>query len=46
MDKQQFSNLLHIQKASRENRLVVFVGAGVSRNSGIPTWNLLTIWMR
>lgn len=41
MDKQQLSNLLHIQKASRENRLVVFVGAGVSANSGIPTWNEL-----
>lgn len=41
MDKQQLSNLLHIQKASRENRLVIFVGAGVSANSGIPTWNKL-----
>ena len=46
MDKQQFSNLLHIQKASRENRLVVFVGAGVSRNSGIPTWNDLIKTMK
>lgn len=41
MDKEQLSNLLHIQKASRENRLVIFVGAGVSANSGIPTWNKL-----
>lgn len=41
MDRQQLSNLLHIQKASRENRLVIFVGAGVSANSGIPTWNKL-----
>ena len=41
MDKQQISNLLHIQQARRENRLVIFVGAGVSRNSGIPTWNEL-----
>lgn len=41
MDKQQISHLLHIQKASRENRLAIFVGAGVSRNSGIPTWNEL-----
>lgn len=39
MDKQQLSNLLHIQQASRENRLVIFAGAGVSRNSGVPTWN-------
>ena len=41
MDKQQIANLLHIQKASRENRLVIFAGAGVSANSGIPTWNQL-----
>lgn len=41
MDKQQLSHLIHIQQASRDNRLVVFVGAGVSRNSGIPTWNEL-----
>ena len=46
MDKQQLSNLLHIQNASRENRLVVFVGAGVSRNSGIPTWNDLIKTMK
>lgn len=41
MDKQQISNLLRIQHASRTNKLVVFVGAGVSQNSGIPTWNNL-----
>lgn len=41
MDKQQLSNLAHIQKASRDNRLVIFVGAGVSMNSGIPSWNAL-----
>lgn len=41
MDKQQVSNLLHIQQACKNNRLVVFVGAGVSKNSGIPTWNEL-----
>lgn len=46
MDKQQLSNLLHIQQASCENRLVVFVGAGVSRNSGIPTWNELIKTMK
>ncbi|MFI3326841.1 MAG: SIR2 family protein [Clostridia bacterium] len=27
-----------IKKASLENKLVVFVGAGVSKNSGIPLW--------
>lgn len=41
MDQQQISNLQNIQRASRENRLVVFVGAGVSMNSGIPSWNKL-----
>ena len=38
MDKHQLSNLLHIQHASKQGRLVVFVGAGVSANSGVPTW--------
>lgn len=41
MDKQQIANLLRIQQASRTDKLVVFVGAGVSQNSGIPTWNNL-----
>ena len=41
MDKQQIANLLRIQQASRNNKLVVFVGAGVSQNSGIPTWKSL-----
>lgn len=38
MDKLQYSNLLHIKEASKQGRLVVFVGAGVSNNSGVPTW--------
>ena len=41
MDKQQIANLLRIQHASRTDKLVVFAGAGVSQNSGIPTWNNL-----
>lgn len=41
MDKQQIANLLRIQHASRTDKLVVFVGAGVSQNSGIPTWKNL-----
>ena len=41
MDNTQLSHLLHIQEASRQNKLVVFVGAGVSANSGIPTWSKL-----
>ena len=27
-----------IQKAQEDDRLVVFVGAGVSKNSGVPSW--------
>ena len=41
MDNQQIANLLNIQRASRENRLVIFVGAGVSMNSIVPSWNQL-----
>lgn len=46
MDKQQISNLSHIHQAYRDNRLVIFVGAGVSRNSGVPTWNELIAAMK
>lgn len=41
MDKLQFSHILHIHEASKQGRLVVFVGAGVSNNSGVPTWSKL-----
>lgn len=41
MDKLQFSHILHIQEASKQGRLVIFVGAGVSNNSGVPTWSKL-----
>ena len=41
MDKLQYSNLLQIKEASKQGRLVVFVGAGVSNNSGVPTWSQL-----
>lgn len=46
MDYQQIANLLNIQRASRENRLVIFVGAGVSMNSSVPSWNQLTNRMK
>lgn len=46
MDKQQISNLSHIHQAYRDNRLVIFVGAGVSRNSGVPTWDELIAAMK
>lgn len=35
------NHILKIQKAIRENTLVVFIGAGVSANSGVPTWGNL-----
>ena len=31
-------SIKEIQKARETNRLVIFVGAGVSKNSNIPTW--------
>ena len=34
-----------IQQAIENNKLVIFVGAGVSRNSGIPSWNELVTSM-
>ena len=46
MDKLQYSNLLHIKEASKQGRLVVFVGAGVSNNSGVPTWGKLISAMK
>ena len=30
-----------IKNAQKEHRLVLFIGAGVSVNSGYPTWNNL-----
>ncbi|PFS49695.1 SIR2 family protein [Bacillus cereus] len=35
------TSIKKIQEASENNKLVVFVGAGVSANSGIPTWKAL-----
>jgi len=35
------TSIKNIQKAIENNKLVIFVGAGVSRNSGIPMWNEL-----
>lgn len=36
MENIQLSNILHIQEASKQGKLVMFVGAGVSANSGVP----------
>lgn len=41
MDPIQLSHLHILQKASQTNRLVPFVGAGVSANSGVPMWKEL-----
>jgi hypothetical protein len=46
MDKLQFTNLLQIKEASQQGRLVLFVGAGVSNNSGVPTWSDLIRQMK
>lgn len=37
----QLANIKRIQDASRNGRLVLFVGAGVSKNSGVPMWGEL-----
>ncbi len=41
MNNVQLSNILHIQEASKQGKLVMFVGAGVSANSGVPMWSEL-----
>lgn len=41
MENIQLSNILHIQEASKQGKLVMFVGAGVSANSGVPMWSEL-----
>lgn len=41
MDPIQLTHLKNIQIASQTERLVLFVGAGVSANSGVPTWKQL-----
>lgn len=41
MDRELLSHIQHIQDASKQGRLVIFVGAGVSANSGVPMWKEL-----
>lgn len=41
MDNITKSHLLQINQASQQGKLIVFVGSGVSANSGVPTWNTL-----
>lgn len=46
MDPIQLTHLKNIQTASQTDRLVLFVGAGVSANSGVPTWKQLICEMK
>ena len=41
MNNVQLSNIQHIQDACKQDKLVIFVGAGVSANSGVPLWGRL-----
>ncbi len=41
MDNTTQSYILNLHEASQQGRLVVFVGAGVSVNSGVPAWEEL-----
>ena len=41
MNNDIISHIKQIQEASRQNRLVVFVGSGVSASAGVPLWNEL-----
>jgi NAD-dependent SIR2 family protein deacetylase len=36
-------SIKHIQNAQDNNQLVIFVGAGVSKNSNLPSWNDLIV---
>jgi len=41
MEPQFITDIRRIQQAKANNKLVIFVGAGVSNNSGVPNWNSL-----
>lgn len=41
LDNTKITYINALQKASKENRLVVFAGAGTSADAGIPLWNEL-----
>lgn len=46
MNNDIISHIKQIQEASRQNRLVVFVGSGVSASAGVPLWNELISEMK
>ena len=41
MKNVQIANAKLIYEASKSQKLVIMVGSGVSKNSGIPIWNEL-----
>jgi NAD-dependent SIR2 family protein deacetylase len=41
LDNTQIFYIKALQKASRQNKLVIFAGAGTSVDAGIPLWNTL-----
>ena len=41
LDNSIKSHIIQIQEAARQNRLVIFVGAGVSASAGVPIWHEL-----
>ena len=41
LDNSLKSHIQQLQDAARQNRLVIFVGAGVSASAGVPAWREL-----
>lgn len=41
LDNTQITYIKALQKASKQNKLVIFAGAGTSADAGIPLWNTL-----
>lgn len=41
MDNVTLSHIKQITQASQQGKLVLFIGSGVSANSGVPTWDTL-----
>ena len=41
MDNITKSHIIQIQQAMRQNKLVIFAGAGVSKSAGVPLWGEL-----
>ena len=46
MDNIKAAHIRNLQAASINNKLVAFVGAGVSANSGVPMWGELTALLK